>query len=122
MPAASKKPAKKVDDEAGVLEKIAAMPEPYRGYGERMHKAILASAPDLKPKLFYGMPGYAKTGPVLAFFRVDGNLMTFGITEKAHLEVEKGAATQLMPSAWFFTELDDATEKEIAEIARKAAR
>jgi len=122
MSPASKKSSPKVDDVAGVLEKIAAMPEPYRGYGERIHHAILANAPELKPKLFYGMPGYAKSGPVLAFFRVDGNLMTFGITEKAHLEVEEGAETQLIPSAWFFTELDDATVAAIAEIARKAAR
>lgn len=110
------------EGEAAVLEKVAEMPEPYRAMGERLHAVIMESAPELEPKLWYGMPGYAKKGgPVLCFFRVD-DYMTFGLTEKAHFSREAGAQDQLMPSSWFFTELDAATEARIAEIVRKGAR
>src|SRR5690242_7340539 len=61
----------KADDEAAVLAKIAAMPAPFRAMGERLHALIRRSAPALMPKLFYGMPGYAKDGPVICFLRAD---------------------------------------------------
>lgn len=108
------------DAEAAVLEKIAAWPAPYKKMGERIHEIILESAPDLRAKLWYGMPGYAKGGPVVCFFRVD-EYMTFGLTEKAHLSVAEDAEDQLIDSAWFLTELDSATEERIASIVRSAA-
>ena len=113
---------KKIDNEAAVLEKVAAMPEPYRAMGERLHELILESAPELEARPWYGMPGYAKgSGPVLCFFRLD-DYMTFGLTEKASFELEDGAPHQLMECAWFFTALDDATEAKLAAIVRKAVR
>lgn len=116
----SKKSAKKADGEAEVLAKIAAMPEPYRAMGERLHALILRSAPELQPRVWYGMPGYAKgSGPVLCFFRAD-RYMTFGLNDTANFSVEEGAPDKLMGSAWFFTELDDATEARLAAIVRKA--
>ncbi len=118
--AMARKAKKKADGEAEVLEKIAAMPEPYRGMGERLHALIRQSAPELKPRVWYGMPGYALDGPVLCFFRADDRYMTFGLTEKVDLSVEEGAPNQLMGCAWFFTELDDATEAGLSEIVRKA--
>ena len=114
------KAKKKADDEAAVLEKIAAMPEPFRGVGERLHALIRQSVPELKPRLWYGMPGYALDGPVLCFFRADDRYMTFGLTEKVNLSVEEGAPDRLMGCAWFFTELDDATEARLADIVRRA--
>ena len=116
----ARKAKNKADGEAEVLEKIAAMPEPYRGMGERLHALIRRSAPELKPRVWYGMPGYALDGPVLCFFRADDRYMTFGLTEKVDLSVEEGAPNQLMGCAWFFTELDDATEAGLSEIVRKA--
>ena len=95
-----------------MLEKIAAMPEPYRGMGERLHALIRQSAPELKPRVWYGMPGYALDGPVLCFFRVDDR--------KVNLSVEEDAPDQLMGCAWFFTDLDDATEARLADIVRRA--
>lgn len=116
----SKKSAK-ADGEAEVLAKITQMPEPYRAMGERLHEIITENAPELNPKLWYGMPGYyAKNGPCVCFFRVD-KYMTFGLTEKANFTLEEGARHQLMESAWFFTALDDATEAKISDIVRKAA-
>ncbi|MXW96951.1 MAG: DUF1801 domain-containing protein [Acidimicrobiaceae bacterium] len=120
--ASTRKQTKKIDNEAAVLEKVAAMPGPYRAMGERLHKLILESAPELEARPWYGMPGYAKgSGPVLCFFRVD-DYMTFGLTEKASFELEDGAPDQLMECAWFFTALDDATEAKLATIVRKAVR
>ena len=61
--------ADKADGESAVLAKIAAMPGPDRALGERLHAIIKANAPTLSPKVWYGMPGYAKDGTVVCFFR-----------------------------------------------------
>jgi len=124
---ATKKPAArpgpqadKPGGEAAVVAKIAAMPAPYRAMGERLHAVILRSAPALQPTLWYGMPAYAKDGKVICFFRAD-KYMTFGLGDKANHALEEGASHQLRESAWFFTELDDATEAKLSAILRKAA-
>lgn len=117
----AEKTKKGAGDEAVVLEKIAGFPKPYRAIGERIHELILDAVPELRPKLWYGMPGYSKGGPVLVFFRVDDGVMSFGISEKANIEVEEGAADQLVGSAWFLRALDRPTEERIAAIVRRAA-
>jgi len=109
----------KVDGEAAVLAKIAAMPPPYRGMGERLHALILRSAPVLQPAVWYGMPAYAKDGKTVCFFRADKKYMTFAFTQEANLTREEGAPHQLMESAWYFTALDDATEARLSAIVRK---
>ena len=111
----------KVDGEAAVLAKIAAMPPPYRGMGERLHALILRSAPVLQPAVWYGMPAYAKDGKTVCFFRADKKYMTFGFTQEANLTPEEGAPHQLIESAWYFTALDDATEAKLSAIVRKVA-
>ncbi len=115
MPLFSKK-----EDDSAILKKISAMPEPFRTIGERLHTLIMETAPSLQPKLWYGLPGYAKDGKVVCFFNKDDKYMTFGLTEKANHAVADGATDQLMASAWFFTALDDATEAKLIEIVRKA--
>ncbi|MDO8949427.1 MAG: DUF1801 domain-containing protein [Actinomycetota bacterium] len=115
-----KAPAKKVVGEAAALEKIAAMPEPYRAIGERIHALVLRSAPVLQPTTWYGMPAYAKDGKVVCFFRADA-YMTFGLTENANLTLEVGAPDQLRATSWFFTDLDEATEARLAAIVSRAA-
>ena len=112
--------AKKADGGAAALEKIAAMPEPYRNIGERLHALILRSVPALQPTTWYGMPAYAKDGKVICFFRAD-TYMTFGLTDKANHALEADAPDQLRGSSWFFDDLDDATEAKLAAIVRKAA-
>jgi hypothetical protein len=109
------------NDEAEVLAKIAAMPEPYRAMGERLHALILRSAPALQPATWYGMPGYVKDGKTVCFFRADKKYMTFGFTQEANLTVEEGAPHQLIDSSWYFTALDDATEARLSELVRKVA-
>lgn len=59
-------------EESAVLAKIAAIPEPYRTMGGQLHSIIKSSAPLLTPKVWYGMPGYAKDGDVVCFFRGGG--------------------------------------------------
>ena len=113
--------AKKADGEAAVLAKIAAMPAPYRAMGERLHALILRGAPALQPTVWYGMPGYAKDGKTVCFFRADTKYMTFAFTQEANLTCEEGAPHQLIESAWYFAALDDATEAKLSAIVRKVA-
>lgn len=115
--------AKTADDEAAVREKIAGLTA-FPDIAARLHEIIMQSAPELKPRLWYGMPGYAKarSSPVICFFRVDGDAyVTFGLTEKANLTLEENASDRLRESAWFLTELDTPTEDRIAAIVKKAA-
>lgn len=86
-----------------------------------LHTLILRSAPALQPTLWYDMPGYAKDGKTICFFRVDKRYMTFGFTQEANLTCEQGAQHQLIESAWYFTALDDATEARLSAIVRKVA-
>ncbi|HSP28567.1 MAG TPA: DUF1801 domain-containing protein [Ilumatobacteraceae bacterium] len=114
--------ADKPTDDDAVRDKIAALPA-FNDVAARLHEVILEAAPQLQPRLWYGMPGYAmsKKSPVLCFFRVDDDrYVTFGLSEHAHHEPEHGAGHQLMGSAWFLAELDEPTEARIAEIVRRA--
>lgn len=118
---ATKKPDKDADNLAAVLEKIPQMFGEDADIGLRMHDIILEAAPDLKPRLWYGMPGYARgrSKPVLVFIRKD-DYLTFGLTEKANLLIDESAPDKLSASSWFLTELDEATAARIAEIVRAA--
>src|SRR5262245_53433832 len=111
--------ADKADGEAAVLAKIAAMPQPDRGMGERLHAIIKASAPVLSSRLWYGMPAYAKDGKVLCFFRdtqkFKERYMTFGFNEDANLD--EGA---MWPIAFALKELTAAEEARIGALVKKA--
>ena len=111
----------KADGERAVLAKIAALPAPYRAMGERLHALIRRSAPSFQPRLWYGMPAYARDGQTVCFFRADKKYMTFGFTQEANLAREEGAPHQLIESAWYFAALDDATEAKLAAIVRRVA-
>ena len=113
--------ADKADGESAVLAKIAAMPGPYRAMGERLHAIITASAPALSPKVWYGMPAYARDGKVVCFFRgaVLGNIeryMTIGFSEEANLD--EGA---MWPIAFALKELTAAEEARIGALVKRAA-
>jgi hypothetical protein len=111
--------ADKADGESAVLAKIAAMPEPDRGMGERLHALIKASAPALAPRLWYGMPAYAKGGKVVCFFRdtqkFKERYMTLGFNEEANLD--EGA---MWPIAFALKELTAVEEAKIAALVKKA--
>lgn len=115
--------AAKPDDETAVKEKIAGLTA-FGDVAARLHDLIMQSAPGLEPRLWYGMPGYAKSksSPVICFFRVDDDdYVTLGLTEKANLAPDTDAPDRLIGSAWFLTELDEPTEARIASIVAKAA-
>ena len=111
---------KKADEERAVLAKIAEMPEPDRAMAERLHAVIKASAPALSPKLWYGMPAYAKDGKVVCFFqsaqKFNSRYATFGFNDTANLD--EGA---MWPTAFALMELTAADEARIAELVKKAA-
>ncbi len=109
----------KADGENAVLEKIAAMPAPDRAIGERLHAVIKASAPALSPRLWYGMPAYAKDGKVVCFFqsaqKFKTRYATFGFSDKANLD--EGA---MWPTAFALKELTAAEEARIVALVKKA--
>ena len=107
------------NDERAALAAIAAMPKPDRTLAERLHAIIKASAPDLSPKTWYGMPAYAKEGKVVCFFQSAGKFKaryaTFGFNDTANLD--NGA---MWPVGFALKELTPAEEKKIAALVKKA--
>ncbi len=111
--------ADKADGESAVLAKIAEMPGPDRAIGERLHAIIKASAPALSPRLWYGMPAYAKDGKVVCFFqsakKFNTRYATFGFSDAANLD--EGA---MWPVAFALMELTAADEARIGALVKKA--
>jgi uncharacterized protein YdhG (YjbR/CyaY superfamily) len=111
--------ADKADGESAVLARIAEMPEPDRAMGKRLHAIIKASAPALSPRLWYGMPAYAKDGKVVCFFqsaqKFKTRYATFGFSDAANLD--EGA---LWPVAFALKDLTTAEEAEIGTLVKKA--
>jgi len=116
---AANKATKKADGEADVLANIAAMPEPDRAIAERLHAIIRASAPVLSPRLWYGMPAYARDGKVVCFFqsaqKFKTKYATLGFQHEANLD--EGA---MWPVAFAVKELTAAGEAKIAALVKKA--
>jgi uncharacterized protein YdhG (YjbR/CyaY superfamily) len=112
--------AAKQDGEGEVLAKIAEMQEPDRVMGERLHAIIKASAPDLSPRLWYGMPAYAKNGNVVCFFqpaqKFKTSYATLGFSDKANLD--DGA---MWPTSYAVAELTPAVEERISTLVKQAA-
>ena len=111
--------ADKVDGESAVLAKIAQMPEPDRTMGERLHAVIKASAPALSPRLWYGMPAYAKDGKVICFFqsaqKFKTRYATLGFSDDANLD--EGT---MWPTAFALAELTAADEATIGALVKIA--
>jgi len=109
----------KVDEESAVLAKIAEMPEPDRSMGLRLHELIKANAPTLSPRLWYGMPAYAKEGKVVCFFQASQKFntrySTLGFSDAARLD--EGA---MWPTAFALKELTDVEAEKISTLIKKA--
>jgi uncharacterized protein YdhG (YjbR/CyaY superfamily) len=107
------------EGERDVLEKIAEMAPADRVMAERIHGIVKATAPELVPRTWYGMPAYAKEGKVICFFKAASKYKeryaTFGFDMAANLE--EGT---MWPSGWFLTKLMPADEKKIAALVKKA--
>jgi uncharacterized protein YdhG (YjbR/CyaY superfamily) len=109
----------KTDGETAVGAAIAGMSPKDRAIAKRLHELIKATAPDLMPKTWYGMPAYAKDGKVVCFFRDAGKFKdryaTFGFNDAAKLD--EGS---MWPTAFALTELTAADEKKISALVKRA--
>ncbi len=112
--------ADKADGETAVLAKIAEMPEPDRTMAKRLHAIIKATAPTLSPRLWYGMPAYAKDDKVVCFFQTAQKFKTryatFGFSDKANLD-----EGNMWPTAYALKGLTATEETRIAALVKKAA-
>jgi hypothetical protein len=111
--------ARKADGESAVLAKIAEMPESDRAMAKRLHAVIKASAPALEPKLWYGMPAYARDGKIVCFFqsarKFKTRYATLGFSDVANLD--EGT---MWPNAFALTKLTAADEARIGALVKKA--
>jgi uncharacterized protein YdhG (YjbR/CyaY superfamily) len=107
--------------EEAVLAKIAEMPKPDRAMAEWLHARIEATAPDLTPRTWYGMPAYAKDGKVVCYFtpasKFKERYATFGFNASANLD-----EGNMWPTSFALQELTAAEEKKIAALVKKAVR
>ena len=110
----------RADGERDLLAKIAEMPEPDRSMAERVHAIVMASAPDLWPKTWYGMPAYAKDGRLICFFQAASKFKvrfaTFGFQPDANLD-----DGSMWPVAYALTELTAEAVARIGALVRQAA-
>jgi uncharacterized protein YdhG (YjbR/CyaY superfamily) len=109
----------KEEGENAVLAKIAEMSKQDRSMAERLHEIIKASEPDLTPRLWYGMPAYAKDGKVVCFFqnsqKFKTRYATLGFSDKANLD-----EGNLWPTTYAINELTANEEAIIAALVKKA--
>ncbi|MEU8800456.1 DUF1801 domain-containing protein [Spirillospora sp. NPDC048819] len=120
LKAAARRGKAKADGERDVLAKITEMADADRAIAERLHEIVKASAPDLVPRTWYGMPAYAKDGKVLCFFqsaqKFKARYATLGFNDVASLD--DGA---MWPAAFALTELTAENEARIAALVKRAA-
>ena len=111
----------RAEGEKAIRENIAAMSEPDRTMAERIHELVTASAPDLMPRTWYGMPAYARDGKVVCFFKpaekFESRYATFGFNDAANLD-----DGNMWPDSFAVTKLTAAEEKKIAALVKKAVR
>ncbi len=118
--AAARRGQDRAAGESDLLAKIAEMPAPDRAMAERLHAIVTASAPDLEPKTWYGMPAYARDGKVVCFFKAaskfNSRYATFGFEEQAHLD-----DGTMWPTSYALKDLTAADEARIGALVKKAA-
>jgi hypothetical protein len=109
----------KGEGESAVLAKIAEMREPDRTMAKRLHTIIRESAPILSPRLWYGMPAYAKDDKVVCHFQAAAKFKTryatFGFSDKATLD-----EGNMWPNAYALKGLTAAEEARISALVKKA--
>jgi uncharacterized protein YdhG (YjbR/CyaY superfamily) len=111
--------ANKVEGERSVLEKISTMKGTDRELGERIHSIVTKSAPNLTPRLWYGMPAYSKDGNVVCFFqdaqKFKTRYATLGFSDEANLD-----QGEMWPTAYALKTLSAADQAKIAELVKRA--
>ena len=119
LKAASRPRAKGESEEGDVLARIAAMQAADRALAERVHSIVMAAAPGLAPRLWYGMPAYARDGKVVCFFqdaaKFKSRYATLGFSDKAMLD-----DSEMWPTSFALKKLTAAEEKRIVELVKRA--
>jgi uncharacterized protein YdhG (YjbR/CyaY superfamily) len=109
----------RAEGESALLAAIAEMPEEDRALATQVHAVVTASAPDLWPKTWYGMPAYARDGKIVCFFqsaqKFGARYATLGFNDTANLD--DGA---MWPTAFALKELTPAEEQWIAALVKQA--
>ncbi|SCF35357.1 Uncharacterized conserved protein YdhG, YjbR/CyaY-like superfamily, DUF1801 family [Micromonospora purpureochromogenes] len=118
--AEGKKGAKKADDLQAVLDRIAQMAPEDRALAERVHATVTATAPQLSPKTWYGMPAYVNAdGKVVVFFQDSGKFnyrySTLGFQDAANLD-----DGDLWPVSYALQKWSPAVEKKVVELVKAA--
>jgi uncharacterized protein YdhG (YjbR/CyaY superfamily) len=122
LKAEARRGADRAAGEKDLLEKIAAMPGSDRSMAKRIHEIVSATAPDLMPKTWYGMPAYADSaGKIVCFFKAadkfGSRYATLGFEEAANLD--EGA---MWPTSYALKELTASDEAKIRALVKKAVR
>jgi uncharacterized protein YdhG (YjbR/CyaY superfamily) len=118
--AEGKQGAKKADGLQAVLDSIAEMAPADRALAERVHTTVTATAPELSPKTWYGMPAYANAdGKVVLFFQNSGKFnyrySTLGFQDVANLD-----DGDVWPVSYALQTWNPAVEKKVAELVKAA--
>ncbi len=118
--AEGKKGAKKADGLQAVLDSIAEMAPQDRALAERVHVTVTATAPQLSPKTWYGMPAYANAdGKIVLFFQNAGKFnyrySTLGFQDAANLD-----DGDLWPVTYALHKWSPTVEKKVAELVKAA--
>ncbi|WP_018348009.1 iron chaperone [Longispora albida] len=119
LKAAARREAKAADLEQEVLAKIATFQESDRVLGEGLHAIIRASAPELTPRLWYGMPAYTKNDKIVCHFqpaeKFNTRYATFQFSDVANLD--DGA---IWATSFAVPELNAEVETRIAALLKQA--
>jgi uncharacterized protein YdhG (YjbR/CyaY superfamily) len=118
--AEGKKGAKKADGLQAVRDRIAEMAPEDRALAERVHMTVTATAPELMPKTWYGMPAYTNAdGKVVVFYQDSGKFSyrysTLGFQDAAHLD-----DGEMWPVSFALTAWTPAVEERVVELVRAA--
>ncbi|MBY8870250.1 hypothetical protein K7640_00130 [Micromonospora sp. PLK6-60] len=118
--AEGRKGAKRADELQALLDRIAQMAPADRALAERVHVAVTATAPQLSPKTWYGMPAYANAdGKIVLFFQDSGKFnyrySTLGFQDSANLD-----DGDLWPVAYALRNWSPAVEQRVVALVRAA--
>jgi hypothetical protein len=109
---------KKKGDSA-VLAKLGDAPAPFGEIGQRLHRIITESGPELEPVVRWGLAFYVQGGEDICYIKPDKGFIVFGVAEALNPAREPGA--NMHPVAWTVTALDTATEERISALVKEAA-
>ncbi|GAA1996037.1 hypothetical protein [Microbacterium pumilum] len=106
--------------EKAVLDAIAGLEPEDKPLAEGLYKVVSEVAPDLVPKTYYGMPGFANDeGKIVVFIqpakKFKTRYATIGFEDRANLD-----DGDTWPIGFAVRKWTPAVEKKVTELVRKA--